>query len=104
MTDPTIQSPAGPAPDATGDIVVSLAEIDAMGRKAARGAGYAWGMAEEAGRAARWLAAYRLPGPQRLAALLATCDGLLADYVPLNTELPWRSTGGKLCGGSGGVP
>ena len=98
MTDPTIQSPAGPAPDATGDIVVSLAEIDAMGRKAARGAGYAWGMAEEAGRAARWLAAYRLPGPQRLAALLATCDGLLADYVPLNTELPWRSTGGKLCG------
>ena len=47
MTDPTIQSPAGPAPDATGDILVSLAEIDAMGRKAARGAGYAWGMAEE---------------------------------------------------------
>ncbi len=48
-------------------ITVSLNEIDAMARKAARGAGYAWGLAEEAGRAVRWLEARGLPG---LAALL----------------------------------
>ena len=28
----------------------SLNELDAMARKAARGAGYSWGLAEEAGR------------------------------------------------------
>lgn len=98
MTDPTVQSPAGPAPGATGEIVVSLAEIDAMGRKAARGAGHAWGMAEEAGRAARWLAAYRLPGPQRLAALLDVCDGAVSERAPVKTEPRWHAASGMLCG------
>ncbi len=51
--------------------VYSLAEIDAQCRKAARGAGCAWGIAEEAGRAARWLAAYGLPGPKVLAELFS---------------------------------
>ena len=45
----------------------SLNELDAMARKAARGAGYSWGLAEEAGRATRWLAAAGLPGPMCLA-------------------------------------
>jgi hypothetical protein len=49
---------------------LSLAEIDALCRKAARGAGCPWGMAEEAGKAARWLASYGLPGPEALAGLL----------------------------------
>lgn len=49
---------------------LSLAEIDALCRKAARGAGCPWGMAEEAGKAARWLASHGLPGPEALAALL----------------------------------
>ncbi len=52
--------------------VYSLAEIDAQCRKAARGAGCEWGIAEEAGRAARWLAAYGLPGPKVLAALFSS--------------------------------
>ena len=50
--------------------LLSLTEIDALCRKAARGAGCSWGMAEEAGKAARWLASYSLPGPEALAALL----------------------------------
>ncbi len=53
-------------------ITVSLNEIDAMSRKAARGAGYPWGIAEEAGRTVRWLEARGLPG---LAALLRHLEG-----------------------------
>ena len=51
---------------------LSLTEIDALCRKAARGGGCPWGMAEEAGRASRWLASHGLPGPEALAALLDT--------------------------------
>jgi hypothetical protein len=52
--------------------LLSLTEIEALCRKAARGAGCPWGMAEEAGKAARWLAGHGLPGPESLAALLDT--------------------------------
>lgn len=48
----------------------SLGEVHALAVKAARGAGYSWGLAEEAGYALRWLAARGLPGPAALAALL----------------------------------
>ncbi|MEL6265146.1 MAG: DUF3726 domain-containing protein [Pseudomonadota bacterium] len=48
----------------------SLSEIDAQCRRAARGAGCSWGIAEEAGKAARWLSAHDLPGPEAVAALL----------------------------------
>lgn len=53
---PPLPRPAHPT------ITVSLNEIDAMAKKAARGAGYAWGLAEEAGRAVRWLESHGLPG------------------------------------------
>jgi hypothetical protein len=39
----------------------SFNEIESTVQKAARGAGYPWGLAEEAGQAARWLAANGLP-------------------------------------------
>ena len=48
----------------------SLNEVDATARKAARGAGYSWGLAEEAGKATRWLCAQGLDGCAALAALL----------------------------------
>jgi Protein of unknown function (DUF3726) len=41
-------------------MIVSLNEIETTVLKAARGAGMAWGLAEEAAQAARWLAARRL--------------------------------------------
>lgn len=97
MSDPTIQSPSGPSEDATGDWRVSLAEIDAMGRKAARGAGFTWGMAEEAGRAARWLAAYRLPGPEALAAVLTEIDAEVSEHAPCIAGDAWRCETGALC-------
>lgn len=69
-----------------------------MGRKAARGAGYSWGMAEEAGRAARWLAAYGLPGPERLLALLDVCDGNVSSHIPSGLDEPDAGKSGPVCG------
>lgn len=48
----------------------SLAEIDAVSKKAARGAGFAWGLSEEAGKAARYLSSLALPGARLLATYL----------------------------------
>lgn len=50
----------------------SLNEIEATAKRAARGAGLSWGLAEEAGRATRWLCAQRLDGCAALA--LALCE------------------------------
>ncbi len=97
MSDPTIQSPSGPGEDVVGDWRVSLAEIDAMGRKAARGAGFSWGMAEEAGRAARWLAAYRLPGPEALVAVLNQVDAAVPEHAPRIDDDVWYCNAEALC-------
>ena len=43
-------------------MTMSLNEVEAMARKAARGAGLEWGLAEDAGRATRWLCAQGLDG------------------------------------------
>ena len=48
----------------------SLNEIEATAKRAARGAGYTWGHAEEAGKATRWLCAHGLDGVEALASLL----------------------------------
>ncbi|MEQ8665599.1 MAG: DUF3726 domain-containing protein [Rhodospirillales bacterium] len=103
MTDPTIQAPAGPPPDATGDIVVSFSEVDAMVRKAARGAGYAWGMAEEAGRAARWLVAHGTEGPTLFNDLLTLVDGRTEEFTPDVSRSPWMSASGVICPVSAGA-
>ncbi|WP_306152934.1 DUF3726 domain-containing protein [Roseovarius sp. MMSF_3281] len=77
----------------------SLNEIETLSRKAARGAGLSWGLAEEAGKAARWLTAAGLPGPQVLADLLTRNDG--AEYealCPMEAEEgTWVAKGGTLC-------
>lgn len=48
----------------------SLSEITATGRKAAKGAGYSWGMADEAGRATAWLWEHGIDSITALADLL----------------------------------
>ena len=50
---------------------LSLNEVEMIALKAARGAGMAWGMAEDAGRAARWLAGC---GQDWAGSLLAVLD------------------------------
>jgi len=76
----------------------SLNEVDALCRKAARGAGYSWGLAEDAGKAARWLHANDLPGATCLAHLLNATDGVAyKDLAPQPAGRLWRAAGGLLC-------
>ncbi len=58
----------------------SLVEARTLALKASRGAGYSWGLAEEAGFAMRWLSAHGLPGAAALSALLERVDGNLPSY------------------------
>jgi hypothetical protein len=52
-------------------IDVSLNEVETMAAKAARGAGLDWGLSEDAGRSARWLAGYSLAWAPELLAVLS---------------------------------
>ncbi len=74
----------------------SLNEIQALCTRAARGAGSPWGMAQDAGRAARCLAQAGLPGATLLAGLLEIIDGAdISDFSPklLHDEI-WRAPHG----------
>ena len=71
-------------------LVLSSNEIDAMAKKAAKGAGMAWGIASDAGRATRWLADHGLRGPELLADLLDWRDGRThAEVAPPDVGLSW---------------
>jgi len=77
---------------------LTLAEIESYLRKAARASGLDWGIAEEAGKAARWLAAFNLPGPESMLNHLQEIDG--KDYralTPNCEQQPWQASGGILC-------
>jgi hypothetical protein len=79
-------------------LTFSLNEIEVMGKRAARGAGLDWGIAEEAGKAARWLSAHGLPGPELLAELLTSNEGKGYDeLVPISLQGVWRAKSGRLC-------
>ncbi|MGC1496821.1 MAG: DUF3726 domain-containing protein [Sulfitobacter sp.] len=76
----------------------SLNEIEALSKRAARGAGLSWGIAEEAGKAARWLASHDLPGVELLAHVLVQNDDIaLRDLTPTSLEGIWKSPGGTMC-------
>lgn len=73
-------------------------EIETMSKRAARGAGLSWGLAEEAGKAARWLASRGLPGVQALLELLTRNDGKRYDELaPVSIDGVWRAHSGPLC-------
>ncbi|MCR9138657.1 MAG: DUF3726 domain-containing protein [Alphaproteobacteria bacterium] len=76
----------------------SLNEIEAMGKRAARGAGLSWGLAEEAGKAARWLSAQNLPGPDLLFSVLQKTDGRPpSERAPVSITGVWQAPAGPLC-------
>jgi len=77
---------------------VSLNQIEQTARKAARGAGYAWGLADDVGRALRWLHAYRLDGVRALAAHLDCIDADAGDNpaAPVVLTGVWRAAAGAL--------
>ncbi|MEX1234486.1 MAG: DUF3726 domain-containing protein [Roseovarius sp.] len=83
----------------------SLSEIEGLARKAARGAGFSWGMAEEAGKAVRWLAGIDLPGPEALADFLEAHDGTPhAQMRPQDTQVnTWTAACGVVCPISAGA-
>ena len=76
----------------------TLAEIEVYVRKAAQAAGLGWGLAEEAGKAARWLAAFDLPGPEIMLAHLQQLDGKdHKDFFPTDTGDVWQARSDYLC-------
>lgn len=79
-------------------MICSLNEIEMLVRKAVRGAGYDWGLAEEAGKAARRLA---LAGHDAVAAFLGLCERFdgrpHAERTPTSLAGVWQAPGGPLC-------
>ena len=83
--------------EGTGAVHYSLAEIEALSRKATRGSGLDWGLSDEAGKAARWLASVGLPGPKMLNRLLERNDGKsFAALCPIETTGLWQARSGEL--------
>ena len=76
----------------------TLAEIESYLRKAARARGLDWGIAEEAGKAARWLAAFNLRGPETLLEHLQQISGdEYHQHIPDGSREPWQAPAGLLC-------
>lgn len=76
----------------------SLNEIESLCKKAARGAGMSWGLAEEAGKAARWLSAHGLNGPRVLAEQLRRDDGVASqELAPVVCEGTWHGATLLMC-------
>lgn len=76
----------------------ALNEVEAMARKAARGAGYSWGMADEAGRAARWLCAHGIDGVAALTKVLTRADGQdTSRMAPRTLRGDWRAEAAQIC-------
>lgn len=81
---------------------VSLNQIEQTARKAARGAGLAWGLADEVGRAMRWLHTYGLNGAALLAAHLdGVGGGGFGGGDGLDSGRPGGDSGGDGCGDGG---
>ena len=69
-----------------------------MAKRAARGAGFDWGLAEEAGKAVRWLTEHDLPGVEALAQLLIDNDNKdYGELTPISVDGPWHARCGRLC-------
>ena len=77
----------------------SIGEIAALAKKATRGAGYPWGICEDAAAATAWLVGHGLPGVPCLSQVLASKIILpIADAMPVTTNDPWASADGSpLC-------
>ncbi len=76
---------------------LSLGEVEAMAKKATRGAGYPWGMADEAGFAVRWLEERGQGGIAALSGWLpVVAERDIRSLAPLETTA-WKSASGELC-------
>ena len=67
-------------------------------RKAAQAIGLDWGNAEEAGKSARWLAAFGLPGAELMLAQLQQLEGHdYRDFIPDCSNENWQAKSGVQC-------
>ena len=81
-------------------MIYSLNEIDTHCKKAARGAKFDWGYAEDIGKTIRWLAAYNLPGTAVLAVYLKEYDHCRTNFCPpdIGDRAHFKSSNsGNLC-------
>jgi hypothetical protein len=78
-------------------VELSLGEIDALCVKAARGAGFSWGMAQEVGRAARTLALWHVRWEDALSRHLTEIDGDVRTHAPRMAEGRWTAAPNDLC-------
>ena len=77
---------------------LSIGEVESLVFKACRGAGMAWGIAEDAGRIAGFLARQNVDGLSALASLLTQNDGKrFDDIAPMTSGDILRARGGTLC-------
>ena len=78
-------------------MICSLNQIEQTVRKAVRGAGLPWGLADDAGKAVRWLHTYGINGVAALAGLLERHDYRnSAQLSPVSLSGVWRASGGVL--------
>lgn len=93
--DPNDPARSGsPLPAGKGDVTLSCNEIEVLCFKAARGAGMSWGLAEETGYAAGWLASHGIPWPSAMLSILENFNG--ADWReirPVRTSGNWQAHG-----------
>jgi len=76
----------------------SLNEVEATAKRATRGAGYSWGLAEEASKATRWLCANGFDGAGTLARLLDQTDAVPKEDLSVQSiAADWTSSTGQIC-------
>ncbi len=76
----------------------AIGAIESLVFKAYRGAGMSWGLAEEAGQAAGWLAMHDLPGTEAFAGLVSDLDEVPYDDVaPQIDKSTWNAKEKPLC-------
>ena len=79
-------------------MLCSLNEIELQVRKAVRGAGYGWGLAEEAGKAARWLSCHEYAAMPAFLDLCTRFDRSAYEAIaPASPDGVWAAPGGMLC-------
>lgn len=88
--------------EADSDVCCSFNEVESLGKLAARGCGYPWSVASEAGRAVRWMAEHDLPGALILKQLLEQVDQVALSAIKPRTSsdgnyTSWHAEGEGLC-------
>jgi len=86
---------------------LSIGELDSLVLKAYRGSGFSWGLSQEAGRAAAWMAMHGLPAAKCFTELLQKTDGLERTALTPETNTGnWSNFTSLVCpaGNSGCCP